>query len=232
MSVWKKTFANQSGEGLATGVSLGNRLGNSSAHPMVIVSPTVSIGARECHPTASILPSGRAAEGGDPTAHSRPGGNAVGDLTACRRAGGREEDSDPTARRKGDSAAGNRTVCRRAGGNTQDSNPTARREDGSEDADPTARRYAGGRAVRHANGCAEDADRAESADPTVSTRPGVHSLDPTAEELPSVSLIDKLISVNPTADTLPSGDQEGDLMTCCRRERVPPNWMQDYVTGE
>ncbi|KAJ6695569.1 hypothetical protein OIU74_014642 [Salix koriyanagi] len=159
-------FANHDRQGLATGEILGNRLGNSAVHPTVIVSPAVSVGARACHPTADILPSGRAAEKGDPTARSRPGGSAAGDLTARRGAGDRAEDSDPTARRTG--------------------------------ADPTAVNYAGGSTFRHTGGCAEDAD------PTVSTRPAMRiTRNPTAEEHPSVCVIDRQPNVNSTADTLP-----------------------------
>ncbi|KAJ6324337.1 hypothetical protein OIU76_011610 [Salix suchowensis] len=48
---------------------------------------------------ANISPSGRADEGGDPTARSGPGGSAAGNPTARRGAGGSAEDRDPTASR-------------------------------------------------------------------------------------------------------------------------------------
>ncbi|KAJ6312682.1 hypothetical protein OIU77_014243 [Salix suchowensis] len=86
---------------------------------------------------ANISPSGRADEGGDPTARSGPGGSAAGNPTARRGAGGSAEDRDPTTSRTDVDP----TTVRYAGGSgdiAEDSDPTARRTD----ADPNVHQYA------------------------------------------------------------------------------------------
>jgi hypothetical protein len=182
--------------------------GSHYAHPTAAASPAGRIGENPSHPTARVLPDSGMDDRGDLTASSGHGGSASG---------------NPTARRHADDNTGDRGAY---------SNPTVRNMDGSADADLTARRHTGGRAVRHAGGCA-DID-----DPTGRLHPGVcleRSPNRAAEESPSVGsvgLIDSPVSFNPTADFWARRNREGDLLTCGRRERVPPNWMQDYVTGE
>jgi hypothetical protein len=61
---------------------------------------------------------------------------------------------------------------------------------------------------------------------------GSASGNPTARRYADDSTGDRGAYFNPTADFWASENREGDLLTCGRRARVPPNWMQDYVTGE
>lgn len=96
-----------------------------------------------------------------------------------------------------------------------------------------------GRNAGHPTVCVMTAGRVgENADLTARGQPGgsvdgvAEDVDPTAGTRPGVFLDDSPITVNPIIRILLNGVREGDLLTCGRRERGPPVWMQDYVTGE